>query len=114
MMAASGNIVEKRASSRHRVLKQGLLAFDHGGGVDCIVRNLSPNGARIDIVSPVGLPEVFTLVIEADHFRRLSRGVEQRQADPAPGVRPTLVRRGFLTPDRIAGKPPDRPTASDH
>jgi hypothetical protein len=75
MIAANRNIVEKRASSRHRVLKQGLLAFDHGGGVDCIVRNLSPNGARIDIVSPVGLPEVFTLVIEADQFSRRCRAV---------------------------------------
>jgi hypothetical protein len=75
MIAASRTIVEKRASSRHRVLKQGLLAFDHGGGVDCIVRNLSSNGARIDIVSPVGLPEVFTLVIEADQFKRRCHAV---------------------------------------
>lgn len=75
MIAPSGNIVEKRTASRNRVLKQGLLAFDHGGGVDCIVRNLSPSGARIDIVSPVGLPEVFTLVIEADQFRRRCHAV---------------------------------------
>jgi PilZ domain-containing protein len=70
MLTASRRIIDKRGAPRHRVLKQGMLAFDQGGGVDCIVRNLSPNGARIDIVNPVGLPDVFTLVIESDSFSR--------------------------------------------
>jgi hypothetical protein len=63
-------MIEKRLANRHRVLKHGMLAFDHGGGVDCMVRNMSPTGARLDVVNPVGLPEAFTLVIEVDHFRR--------------------------------------------
>ena len=66
----SENIIEKRAAARHRVLKGGRLAFHDGGGVDCIVRNISPTGARIDVANPVGLPESFTLLIEADHFRQ--------------------------------------------
>jgi PilZ domain len=63
-------MIEKRAVPRHRVLKGGTLAFSGGGGVDCTVRNISPNGARVDIANPVGLPEAFTLVIETDHFVR--------------------------------------------
>ena len=63
-------MIENRAAPRHRVLKRGTLAFSGGGGVDCTVRNISSSGARIDIASPVGLPESFTLVIEADHFMR--------------------------------------------
>jgi hypothetical protein len=66
----SENLVEKREHARHRVLKGGRLSFDDGGGVDCMVRNLSSTGARLDGVSPIGLPESFTLVIEIDHFRR--------------------------------------------
>jgi PilZ domain len=62
--------IEKRAAPRHRVLKHGTLAFGSGGSVDCMVRNLSANGARLDIANPVGLPDSFTLVIEADRFRR--------------------------------------------
>ena len=61
---------ENRTSPRHRVLKQGTLAFADGGGVDCMVRNISDGGARIEVVSPVGLPPSFTLVIKADHFQR--------------------------------------------
>jgi hypothetical protein len=52
------------------VLKRGTLAFNDGGVLDCTVRNLSETGARIDIANPVGVPKVFTLVIEADHFKR--------------------------------------------
>jgi hypothetical protein len=74
-------MIEKRAVPRHRVLKGGTLAFSGGGGVDCTVRNISSNGARVDISSPVGLPEDFTLVIETDHFIRRCHAVwssEQR------------------------------------
>ena len=63
-------MTEKRIAPRHRVFKHGMLAFDGGGGVDCMVRNISSMGARLDIASPIGLPEAFTLVIEADHFSR--------------------------------------------
>jgi hypothetical protein len=61
---------EKRVTPRHRVLKHGTLAFDGGGGVDCMVRNVSSHGARLDVASPIGLPDNFTLVIEVDHFKR--------------------------------------------
>lgn len=65
----------KRIAPRHRVLKQGRLAFDGGGAVDCMVRNMSDSGARVEVVSPVGLPEAFTLVIPADKFTRRCHAV---------------------------------------
>jgi hypothetical protein len=67
-------MIEKRAAPRHRVLKRGTLAFG-GGGIDCTVRNLSASGARVDIASPLGLPQNFMLVIEADQFIRRCRPV---------------------------------------
>jgi hypothetical protein len=57
------------------VLKHGTLAFRGGGGVDCMVRNISSTGARLDIANPIGLPPSFTLVIEADQFMRHCRPV---------------------------------------
>lgn len=65
----------KRIAPRHRVLKQGRLAFDGGGAVDCMVRNLSETGARLEVVTPVGLPEIFTLQIPADKFARRCHAV---------------------------------------
>lgn len=63
-------MTERRIATRQRVLKQGTLAFGGGGGMDCMVRNISASGARIEIASPIGLPPSFTLVIKADHFLR--------------------------------------------
>jgi hypothetical protein len=66
---------ERRAAPRHRVFKSGKLAFRGGGGIDCMVRNISANGARLEIANPVGLPEQLTLVIEADRFIRRCHAV---------------------------------------
>lgn len=60
---------EKRKSTRHRVLKAGKIAFS-GAVVDCTVRNLSETGAALDVVSSVGIPDRFTLIIVADRVRR--------------------------------------------
>ena len=56
---------ERRDKARHRVLKAGTIAFG-GGAIDCTVRNFSDTGAALDVTSPVGIPEHFTLSIKAD------------------------------------------------
>jgi hypothetical protein len=68
-------MIEKRVAPRHRVLKHGTLAFADGGGIDCMVRNISSSGARLDIANPIGVPQTFTLVIEADQFMRRCHAV---------------------------------------
>jgi hypothetical protein len=71
-------MIEKRATPRHRVFKRGTIAFG-GGGIDCMVRNLSESGARIEVACQVGLPPSFMLVIEADQFIRRCRPVWSAQ-----------------------------------
>lgn len=56
---------ERRDKNRHRVLKAGTIEFG-GGAIDCTVRNFSNTGAALDVTSPVGIPERFTLAIKAD------------------------------------------------
>lgn len=56
---------ERRDKSRHRVLKAGTIEFG-GGAIDCTIRNFSDTGAALDVTSPVGIPEHFTLAIKAD------------------------------------------------
>lgn len=75
MSEMTSDTSNKRIAPRHRVLKQGRLAFDGGGAVDCMVRNISDTGARVEVVSPVGLPEIFTLVIPSDKFNRRCHAV---------------------------------------
>ena len=62
-------MIEKRMAPRRRVFKSGAIAFN-GGRIDCIVRNLSANGAGLDVANPVGLPASFTLMIATDRFAR--------------------------------------------
>jgi len=73
-------MIEKRTFPRHRVLKQGTIAFRGGGGIDCMVRNLSLGGARLDIINPVGLPSSFTLMIATDRFARRCHPVWRSEA----------------------------------
>jgi hypothetical protein len=68
--------IEKRSAPRYKVLKGATIAFG-GNGVECTVRNLSSNGAAIEVANPVGLPPSFMLVIEADQFIRRCRPVWQ-------------------------------------
>jgi hypothetical protein len=58
---------ERRKTQRHRTLKRGSIAFNRAGGIDCRVRNLSPEGACLEVASPFGIPDDFVLVIESDH-----------------------------------------------
>jgi hypothetical protein len=51
---------ERRATPRRRVFKAAAIEFD-GASVDCTIRNLSPDGASLDIASPVGIPHEVTL-----------------------------------------------------
>lgn len=60
---------ERRSKSRHRVLKAGTIEFG-GGAIDCTVRNFSETGAALDVTSPLGIPEHFTLVIPVDDAHR--------------------------------------------
>ena len=63
------NVTEHRISPRQRVLKGGTIAFG-GAGISCTIRNLSETGACLEVTSPVGIPECFTLVIDADRSSR--------------------------------------------
>jgi hypothetical protein len=62
----SGFMAENRIYQRHRVLKAGTIEFG-GGAIDCMVRNISAAGAALDVTSPVGIPEHFTLITDGSH-----------------------------------------------
>ena len=68
-----------REAERRRILKPGSIEFD-GGVIDCAVRNPSKVGAALDVVTPVGIPDRFTLVVPGDHLRLTSRIVWRKAA----------------------------------
>jgi hypothetical protein len=68
---------DKRGAPRHRVLKAGAIELG-GGAINCTVRNLSKTGAALDVPTPVGIPDDFTLVIASDELRFVCRVVWRR------------------------------------
>jgi hypothetical protein len=58
---------QKRIAQRQRVLKAGTIEFN-GGAIDCTLRNLSATGAALEVTSPIGIPERFTLAANGTHF----------------------------------------------
>jgi hypothetical protein len=61
---------EKRQSPRKRILKAGTISFGHSASIDCTVRSISETGAALEIASPIGIPNNFTLIISKDGVKR--------------------------------------------
>lgn len=70
---------ERRAMPRLRVLKAGTIAFNHGAGLSCRVRNLSTAGACLEVASPMGIPDSFVLAIDGEPALRPSRVVWRKE-----------------------------------
>jgi len=70
---------EHRIAQRHRVLKGGTISFNGAAGISCTVRNLSQTGAALDVISPVGIPENFSLVIDGDQAGRACHVVWRKE-----------------------------------
>ena len=60
---------EHRIAPRRRMFKAGTIEFG-GGGMECTVKNLSDTGAALEILSPLYVPDRFTLFVPSDQFRR--------------------------------------------
>jgi hypothetical protein len=56
---------EAREASRRRVLKTGSIVFNRAGHIDCLIRNLSLTGACLEVVSPIGIPDRFILLVRS-------------------------------------------------
>lgn len=64
---------DHRGKARQRILKLGTISFGLGAAIDCGVRNMSEHGACLEVASPVGIPNEFTLVVSKDHLKRPCR-----------------------------------------
>jgi PilZ domain len=60
---------ESRIAPRRRVLKAGSIMFG-GGAFDCTIRNISETGAALEVVTPLYIPDRFTLVVRTEQLKR--------------------------------------------
>jgi hypothetical protein len=69
---------EHRIAPRRRVLKAGSISFG-GGTFDCMVRNISETGAALEVVTPLFIPDKFTLIVPSDRLSRPCRVMWRRE-----------------------------------
>ena len=88
---------ERRASHRARMWRGGKILFNNRRSVlDCTIRNLSPEGACLQVESLVGVPPAFDLLIDGEQAPRPCRLVWQ--SDHRAGVEFALRQSG-TSPD---------------
>jgi hypothetical protein len=60
-------VAERRNSARSRVLKSAKLVLDRSSIIDCVVRNLTNSGARIQMANTVDMTKNFEMSFEGVH-----------------------------------------------
>jgi hypothetical protein len=66
---AGSHMQKRRTAPRQRTLKGGTISFGHAV-IDCVLRNVSATGACLEVASPIGIPDDFTLIIKSDNTSR--------------------------------------------
>jgi len=61
---------ERRNLNRKKVLKVAQIQFNKLSSISCSVRNISDTGACLEVPSPLGIPDEFTLIVESEALRR--------------------------------------------
>ena len=64
---------ERRKNARSRVLKNAKLVLEASSIIDCVVRNLTNVGARIQIPKTTNLPETLNLTFDGGRSLRPCR-----------------------------------------
>jgi PilZ domain len=96
-------MIERRQNLRPRVIYSGVLAFnERRSTVECVVRNFSDGGARIELENPALLPEQIDLFIPKKNrsYRAAivwanegQAGLTFRPISPNPPVELDMARR---------------------
>ena len=65
--------MDKRGAPRLRTLKGGSIQFGPSAAIDCVIKNMSETGAALEVETPVGIPNDFTLLIKPEFIKRNCR-----------------------------------------
>lgn len=66
---------DRRRSRRWKVFKEGRLILAGDRSVPCVIRDISEEGARLQVPSNTVLPEVFQLLVKPDDVVMSARRV---------------------------------------
>ncbi len=78
-------MTQDRKDQRSRTLKTGRILLESGGVIDCVIRDISEEGARIRIGATTPLPKRFRLQVVADGSITAAELKWQRGAEAGVG-----------------------------
>jgi hypothetical protein len=68
--AGGKQFAERRSCVRRHVLKGAVVSFNRGcSAFECVVRNLSEDGAELSLCETFALPREFSLIMSGEHAR---------------------------------------------
>lgn len=88
----------RREHERRRTLKEGRVILSESSSIDCVMRDLSAEGARLRFAGPTQLPERFQVLVVSEQALFPAERMWQRGLDA--GIR-------FTGPQQPA--PPRKP-----
>ncbi|MET0259430.1 MAG: PilZ domain-containing protein [Methylobacterium sp.] len=105
--------IDQRQTMRMRTFLKGRIVFNNGcSTMDCLIRDMSGTGARLELSETTTLPEVFDLYIQnkAQTYRstlrwRRANGVGVTFDDMAAQAVPTAAPASQITPQAAAADP---------
>jgi hypothetical protein len=65
--------LEQRRAQRAETRKSGRIVLTNGSGMTCMIRNLSPSGACLQVASHFGIPRDIFLWIVGENVKRPCR-----------------------------------------
>src|SRR5215468_8042802 len=68
-------VQERRNSARSRILKGAKLLLGTSSVIDCVLRNVTNSGARVQIANTVELPDMLSLTLDGGYSVRPCRVV---------------------------------------
>ena len=63
-------ITRERRSQRQKTFKGGLIIYGLSPPVECIIRNLSDNGAALQVRDSSSIPDTFQVLIKPEMIKR--------------------------------------------
>jgi len=63
------DMVDNRSAFRYKTSRPAKIMLDDGNRIECIVRDISTKGARLELTAPTKTPDQFVLFIRGQNQR---------------------------------------------
>jgi hypothetical protein len=90
---------ERRQTARARVIYSGVVAYNNRQSMmDCVIRNFSDDGAKVEFANPALLPDVVDILIAKKNRAFTAKIAWRRENEAGLSFRPAVAERDAPIP----------------